>query len=101
MDTIDSNSYTRRIAAGLVLLDFSAQWCQPCQLIKPLLQELEDEHKEIVFLTLDCDENKSFIKELGITSVPTLHLYQDGKLLKAVEGLQTKAALENWLDSYG
>jgi thioredoxin 1 len=60
------------------VISFTASWCGPCKMIKPILQKLSEEEK-IVWENKDIDENRDLVKELNITSVPTLIYMIDGK----------------------
>jgi len=77
--------YTQKIndeKKEYVLVDFSAKWCMPCQKMMPMLDRLSASKKEKLFLfKVDADQNKSLMKEKGISSIPYFELYQKGKLV--------------------
>ncbi|XP_072314756.1 thioredoxin-like [Eucyclogobius newberryi] len=68
-------------AAGdkLVVVDFTATWCGPCQMIAPEFERLAEEHKDVVFLKVDVDEAEEIAQACGIRSMPTFHFYKHGK----------------------
>ena len=101
MEAILHEEYHKRINEGLVLVDFWAPWCQPCVIMKETLGQLESSFPEYMFYELNCDENRDLIKELRILSVPTLRIYKEGNLIKEINGLQAKEALEKVLTIYG
>ncbi|GAB2277177.1 hypothetical protein Dimus_011884 [Dionaea muscipula] len=70
-----------------VVLDMYTQWCGPCKVIAPKLQELSKQYLDVVFLKIDCNqENKPLAKELGIRVVPTFKILKHGKIIKEVTG---------------
>ena len=64
-----------------VLVDFSAEWCGPCQMMPPILKELKDELKDsITIIKLDIDKNPKIARDFQIQSVPTLMIFQKGNV---------------------
>ena len=77
-----------------VLLDFTADWCPPCKMIKPVLAELADELAgRLVVAELDVDANPRTAIAAGVLGMPTLNLYVGGRVATQVVGAQPKAAL--------
>ena len=83
-----------------VLVDFWAEWCGPCRMVSPILEELAGEHDEIVVAKLNVDENPSTAAQYGITSIPTMNVYSGGKVVKQIIGAKPKAALLADLSDY-
>jgi thioredoxin 1 len=70
-----------------VLVDYNAKWCKPCKKMAPMLDAFIEKRKEkIIFIKIDADENKDLLKQKGISSLPVLELYKDGKLAWKHEG---------------
>lgn len=73
-----------------VLVDFFATWCPPCRALAPILENIAEEHEEYEFFKLNVDENEDISREYGIMSIPTLMVFENGKLLKRETGLRPK-----------
>ncbi|GLJ27036.1 hypothetical protein SUGI_0530030 [Cryptomeria japonica] len=76
-------------AAGdkIVVLDMYTQWCGPCKIIAPKVEQLSEKYSDVVFMKLDCNiENKPLAKELGVRVVPTFKILKGKKVVKEVTG---------------
>ncbi len=86
-------------AAEPVVVDFWAEWCGPCKMIGPSLEELAKEYGGKVKITkLNVDENPAVAGKLGIRSIPTLMLFKDGKLASQKVGAAPKGELAKWIN---
>lgn len=84
-----------------VLVDFSAEWCGPCKMMGPVLEQLKRRMGDrIRILKVDVDENTELASKYNIRSVPTLMLFRDGKILWSGIGVMTSDHLENVINSY-
>ncbi len=78
-----------------VLIDFWAEWCGPCRMVGPIVDQLADEHAaSMKVLKLNVDENPATARDYGIMSIPTLLVIQGGKEAKRIVGAKGKAQLE-------
>jgi thioredoxin 1 len=84
---------------GYVLVDFWAEWCGPCKMIAPTLDELAEEMGgKLKIVKLDVDNNSGTAGKFSIRSIPCLVLFKDGEESDRVVGAQNKAQLKSWLD---
>ena len=82
-----------------VLVDFWAQWCGPCKMIAPLLNELADEYEGKVKIgKVNIDEQQTIAAEYGIRAIPTLLLFNNGQIADQIVGARSKRDLKNSLD---
>ena len=83
-----------------VLLDFWAEWCGPCKMIGPLLNELSEEYEDKVqIVKLNVDENNNTAIKYAVRSIPTLILFKDGQVEAQHIGAAAKGQLKQFLDS--
>ncbi|WP_111656288.1 thioredoxin [Isoalcanivorax indicus] len=81
-----------------VIVDFWADWCQPCKQMAPILEKLVREYQGAVILAkVNADEQQIIAGQFGVRSLPTLKLVFQGQLVAELSGLQTEAALREWL----
>jgi len=80
-----------------VLVDFFAEWCQPCKILSPTLEALSEEFENIKFVKVDIDTLESLAEEFNVEAVPTLILFKDEKEVTRQEGALGKAALKKWI----
>jgi thioredoxin 1 len=84
-----------------VLLDFTADWCPPCKMIKPVLVQLADELAgRLVVAELDVDVNPRTAQAAGVLGMPTLNLYLGGRVATQVVGARPKAAIMRAIDGH-
>ena len=76
-----------------VVVDFWAEWCGPCKLVAPILEEIAAANENIVIAKLNVDENPQTSASYGITSIPTMNIYKGGQVVKTIIGAKPKAAL--------
>ncbi|MGI9233904.1 MAG: thioredoxin TrxA [Woeseiaceae bacterium] len=83
-----------------VLLDFWAEWCGPCKMIAPLLEEVAVSHADkLAVMKLNVDENPNTAQKFGIRSIPTLMLFKDGAVQAQKMGAMPKSQLDEFLDT--
>lgn len=78
---------------GVVLIDFYADWCGPCKMLSPIIEEVSEEHPEVRFLKVNVDNSPMLASEFGIVSIPTLVAIKDKKIIAQNVGYCTKDAV--------
>ena len=92
---INKNNYEKEInSKGIVIVDFFATWCGPCQMLSPILEELSSNYK---ICKINVDEERELAMENKIVSIPTVFIYKDGKLVNKFIGYKTKEEIEDLL----
>jgi thioredoxin 1 len=77
-----------------VLVDFWAEWCGPCKMVSPVLEEIANEHGEkLQVVKLNIDENPETARAYSVLSIPTMSVFQNGQIVKSIVGAKPKAAL--------
>lgn len=77
-----------------ILIDCYAPWCGPCKLLSPIIDELAEETKNCKFYKINVDDAEAISREYGIMSIPTLLLFEDGKLKEKTIGLKSKEEIK-------
>jgi thioredoxin 1 len=84
-----------------VLVDFWAEWCGPCRMIAPILEQIAEEHGEkLEIVKLNTDENPETAAKYGVLNIPMLNVYVNGEVAKTIVGAKPKRALLKDLESF-
>ena len=99
---VDDKNFQKQVleSDSLTLVDFWAEWCGPCKMIGPALEEISDEMEGDVRITkLNIDENPSTPQKYGVRGIPTLLLFRNGEVVAEKVGALPKAQLQEWISS--
>jgi len=84
-----------------VLVDFWAEWCGPCKMVAPVLEEIATEHSDkLTVAKVNIDENPEIARRYQIMSIPTMSVFAGGEVVKSIIGAKPKAALLRDLEGY-
>ncbi|HAS79413.1 MAG TPA: thioredoxin [Fusobacteriaceae bacterium] len=92
-------SFDGVIKDGIVLVDFYADWCGPCKMLGPILEELSEEVTASI-VKVNVDDNPGLSQRYGVRSIPTMIAFKDGEVVDQIIGLVQKSALLEKLNSY-
>lgn len=90
---IAEKDFDTAVATGTVLVDFYADWCGPCKMIAPLLEEVAAERTDVAVLKINVDEAAALCTRFGIVSIPTLIVMKEGKETARLVGYRPKDAI--------
>lgn len=82
-----------------VLLDFYADWCGPCRMVSPIIDEIAEERMDIAVGKINVDKESELAKEFRVFSIPTLVVLRGGKIVNQASGARTKAQILEMLES--
>jgi thioredoxin 1 len=99
--TLTEANFKTEIKSGIHLVDFYADWCRPCKMMKPVLEEFAGEYKSKVTVSaVNTDFNKTLSTQYNISGIPSLIVFKDGKEVKRIVGYHDKAQLLEKMAEY-
>ena len=96
---LENENYDEIIQGELTIVDFYAEWCGPCKMLGPILEEISKE-ENIKIIKVDVDKHLEIAKKFGIMSVPTMYIYKDGNIVNQLVGFMPKDELISKIISY-
>jgi thioredoxin 1 len=100
---IKTDEYDQEVVdgGGLVLVDFWATWCGPCRMVAPILDQLAEEYSEqLKIVKVNADEEPELLDRYGISSIPTILVYNNGEIVKTIIGARPKPGILKDLAEY-
>ena len=89
-----------RNSQRLMIIDFYADWCMPCQMLAPVLQELDKKYPSVEFYKVDIEEAGDYATINRISAIPTIVFYRDGEIKERVVGLTSVDKLSSIIEAY-
>ncbi|MFA7414125.1 MAG: thioredoxin [Rhizobium sp.] len=99
---VDNSNFQAEVldSAEPVVVDFWAEWCGPCKMIAPSLEEISNEMAgKVKVAKINIDDNPELAAKFGVRSIPTLAIFKAGQLADMKVGASPKTALSNWISS--
>ena len=93
---LDSNEFEKEVQGEVVLVDFFAEWCGPCQMLAPVLEELDKEGK-VKIVKIDVDSVPELARQFRVMSIPTVMLFKNGQFVKKQLGYMPLEALKEFV----
>ena len=90
---LNQNNFQSVIAAGTALVDFYADWCGPCRMLSPIVDEIAEDRGDITVGKVNVDDENALAMQYGVMSIPTLIVFRDGKEKARIVGARPKAAI--------
>jgi thioredoxin len=84
----------------IAVIDFHANWCMPCRIVSPRIEELSNEIDNVAFGKINVDENADIAQRFGLVSIPTVVVFKEGKQIDEVVGTQPKDKISELIEKY-
>lgn len=94
---IKEEEFKDKVSTGKVLVDCYAEWCGPCKMLSPIIDEIASEKEDYSFYKLNVDDCDTVTREYGVMSIPTLLIFENGELKEKLVGFRSKEELEGIL----
>ena len=95
---LKDEDFKEEIKNGLTLVDFYADWCGPCQMIAPIVEEISNEVKDLTVIKVNVDEREDVARLYGVMSIPTLILFRNGEMEQKQIGFVPKDSIMKWFN---
>ena len=100
VEEISESEFSEVISNKLVLVDFFAEWCMPCVMMAPIIDEIAERVKNVKFAKVNIDENSGLASKFKVMSIPTLIIFKNGKEVERMIGAQQADIIEEKLKKH-
>ena len=97
MKDINEKEFAAAINEGTVLIDFNADWCGPCQMMRPILEEFAEKHQDVKVYGINIDAHEDLADAHEVSTIPCVVLFKDGKEVARTVGVQALPKLEKFV----
>lgn len=98
---LNNENFKSFIENGLVLIDIKAEWCGPCKMISPIIDEISSDYQGRLSVgKLDADSNRDIVTEIGVRNIPTILLYKNGEVVDKSVGAVSKQKLVEMINKH-
>lgn len=98
MKVIKESEFINEINEGLVLVDFYAEWCGPCKMLSPILEQISNEDENVKIIKVNIDDSRFLASYYQIQSIPTLILLKNGQFLHRITGFSPKKTIQELIE---
>lgn len=98
MRKINADEFDEIINNGTTVVDFFADWCGPCKMLGPVMEEVDGEYPDIEFIKVNVDDNMDLAERFGIMSIPQVLVFKDGEIAGKMSGYQEKGGVKAFID---
>lgn len=98
MKIINADEFNEKIKNGTTLVDFFADWCGPCKMLAPVLEEADSLYPDVDFVKVNIDENMDLAEQFGIMSIPQVFIFKDGEVLGKSQGYQDLNGIKHFIE---
>jgi len=98
-ELLNDSNFEEKTKEGVVLVDFYADWCAPCKIISPIVDEISEERDNAQVFKVNVEDSAEASVKFGIRSIPTLIVFKDGEVFDKIVGSANKEQLNNLIDA--
>jgi len=95
----NKDNFDNLVNDELVIVDFFANWCGPCKMLSPILDELTMDRNSVKVVKINVDEEEELARKYGIMSIPTLLMFKNGKHIDTKNGFMPLPVLREWINN--
>lgn len=100
MEKLNNTNFDTFTKEGVCVIDFFANWCMPCKMLTPILEEVASEITSVKFAKIDVDETVDIAIKYGVDAIPALFILKDGQVVDKSVGLVTKNELKTLIEKH-
>lgn len=95
----NKDNFDSLVSDGVVVVDFFANWCGPCRMLGPVLEDLSNSRSDVKVVKIDVDQEEDLARRFGVMSIPALYLFRDGKQVDSRVGFIPLEELTHWINN--